>query len=127
MVNVLSIRCAGFLACVLLMTLFALAPVVQGATYYVKTNGNDAAAGTTWATAKQTIQAAVDIAADGDDVWVTNGLYQTGTRITPGSTNGTLNRRIKIQYPETSPGLRPQSVRWCGPGKYPGRHLGCHR
>jgi hypothetical protein len=52
--------------------------------WYVATDGDDSAAGTSWASAKQTIQAAVDLATAGDTVWVSNGVYETGTRVTPG-------------------------------------------
>ena len=45
---------------------------------YVTTNGSDTADGLTWATAKRTIQAAVDIAGVGKTVWVSNGVYDTG-------------------------------------------------
>lgn len=50
----------------------------SAATYFVTTNGNDVAAGTNWATAKLTIQAAVDASATGDRVVVSNGVYATG-------------------------------------------------
>ena len=56
------------------------------ADWHVATNGSDAAAGTNWATAKATIQAAVDAASTGDVIWVTNGVYQTGGRAASGST-----------------------------------------
>ena len=42
---------------------------------YAAQSGDDAAAGTNWATAKRTIQAAVDAAADGDSIWVGDGTY----------------------------------------------------
>lgn len=60
--------------------------------YYVAPSGNDAAPGDTWSTAKQTIQAAVDAAVAGDTVWVSNGVYATGTQATPGFT--TSNRVV---------------------------------
>jgi hypothetical protein len=46
--------------------------------------GNDANDGSSWALAKQTIQAGVDAAASNDTVLVTNGSYNTGGRIPPG-------------------------------------------
>ncbi len=54
---------------------------------------DDSGDGLSWATAKQTIQAAVDLAADGDTVLVTNGVYNIGTRLTPG---GLFNNRLVI-------------------------------
>ncbi|HEY3268170.1 MAG TPA: right-handed parallel beta-helix repeat-containing protein [Armatimonadota bacterium] len=41
----------------------------------VKTDGDDSADGLTWATAKKTVQAAVNVAAGGE-VWVAKGTYQ---------------------------------------------------
>ena len=52
----------------------------RAADWHVAMNGNDAADGTSWATAKQTIQAGVDAAADGDTVWVSRGVYGNGLR-----------------------------------------------
>jgi hypothetical protein len=46
-----------------------------GTIHYVSPGGNDSNAGTSWALAKQSIQAAVDNAAVGDTVLVTNGVY----------------------------------------------------
>ena len=70
-------------ALALLLACGALLPA-RAATWYVATNGSDAATGTTWAEAKQTIQAAVDLAAAGDTVLVSNGVYATGVTVTPG-------------------------------------------
>ena len=70
--------------------------VVQSAgvqTYYVATNGNDTANGISWATAKKTIQAAVDLTAAGDTVLVSNGVYATGLRLTP---NFSSSNRVVI-------------------------------
>ena len=48
-------------------------------TYYVDAaQPDDSGEATNWATAKQTIQAAVEMTADGDTVLVTNGIYDVG-------------------------------------------------
>jgi hypothetical protein len=57
---------------------------VGAATFYVASNGNASGPGTTWANAFNTIQAAVNAAASGDTVLVTNGIYSSGSRGTPG-------------------------------------------
>lgn len=57
-----------------------LLPQARAETWYVKVNGSDAAAGTNWPTAKKTIQAAVDLAVDGDTVLVADGTYASGGR-----------------------------------------------
>jgi hypothetical protein len=51
---------------------------------YVTTNGSDSADGFTWATAKRTIQAAVDAAGIRKMVVVSNGVYNTGGGIVMG-------------------------------------------
>jgi hypothetical protein len=62
--------------------------------YYVDASRpSDAGDGLSWATAKRTIQAAVDVARDGDTVLVTNGVYNSGVRVTPGHT---LNNRVLV-------------------------------
>lgn len=67
---------------------------VFSAEYFVDASmSDDTGAATNWATAKQTIQAAVDLTVDGDTVWVTNGVYDVGGRITPG---GVSSNRICI-------------------------------
>ncbi len=69
----------------LLIMLLALVSVAQGAGLdrYVSTNGTHDVTGgfTNWVGAATNIQAAVDKAAAGDTVWVTNGVYQLSAQI----------------------------------------------
>lgn len=63
---------------------------VEHVIQHVAMSGNDAAAGTNWATAKQTIQAAVDDSIYGGLILVSNGVYNTGARAY--TANATSNR-----------------------------------
>lgn len=73
------------------------------ATFYVNSaRPDDSGDGLSWATAKKTIQAAVDATVDGDTVLVTNGVYNTGVTVTPGFS---LNNRVVI-----TKGIAVQSV-----------------
>ena len=65
------------------------------AEWFVATNGSDSADGTSWATAKLTIQAGVDAAASNDTVWVSNGVYDTGVRLDYGA----ISNRVVIDKP----------------------------
>ena len=52
------------------------------AEYYVDASRpDDSGSAISWASAKQTIQAAVDLTRDGDTVWVTNGTYVLSSKI----------------------------------------------
>ena len=67
---------------------------LHGVTHYVDVNnGSPSAPYTSWATAANTIQDAVDAATGGDNVLVTDGVYSVGTRVTPGYS---LSNRLVI-------------------------------
>ncbi len=67
---------------------------VHASTYYVDASRpDDTGDGTSWEIAKKTIQAAVDLTLNGDTVLVTNGIYNSGVKATPGYT---LNNRVVI-------------------------------
>jgi parallel beta-helix repeat protein len=57
------------------LAFFLLPADVFGATLYVKTTGNDANPGTSWAAAKKTVQAAINAANALDEIWVAAGTY----------------------------------------------------
>lgn len=59
---------------------------------YVSPFGSDSRIGTNWATAKATIQAAIDASSIAGTVWVTGGVYSAGGRIM----DGTLSNRVAI-------------------------------
>lgn len=68
---------------------------------------NDSGDGTSWATAKKTIQAAVNLATNGDTVVVADGVYNKGQTITPG---GLSSNRVVITRPITVRSLNGADV-----------------
>ncbi|MDD2597686.1 MAG: MBG domain-containing protein [Kiritimatiellae bacterium] len=72
-------------------TEIAMGAEPQSNLYYVDaTHGSDAHSGRHWTTAKQTIQAAIDLCDLGGTVWVTNGTYAITTQVS-------INKGITVQ------------------------------
>lgn len=75
---------------VILLILFLPAPgrVRAGVRYYVKPTGNDNNSGTSWSQAFATLRKALNIAGNGDEIWVAAGTY---TPTTDGNREATLS------------------------------------
>jgi hypothetical protein len=78
------------IAVALLCTVVTL---VTAETRYVSPSGSGTPPYTNWATAAKTIQIAVDFAGAGDLILVGDGIYNTGTTLTPG---GTTSNRVVV-------------------------------
>jgi hypothetical protein len=75
------------------VALLVTATCALSATHYVDLNSlNPMPPYTSWATAATVIQDAVDAAASGDEVLVTNGLYTVGGK----AINGALTNRVAL-------------------------------
>jgi hypothetical protein len=62
-----------------------VATLLNAGEFYVDASRpDDSGDGTSWATAKHTIQGGIDAAAANDTVWVTNGVYNEGASINAG-------------------------------------------
>ena len=81
---------------------------IHATTLYVDANSAAPAAPyTSWATAAQNIQDAVDASIDGDQILVTNGLYNTGGKPVGG---GTLTTRVALTNAVTVQSVNGASV-----------------
>ena len=104
----------------IIRTVWALGVLsAQSATYYVDCNRPDNTGdGLSWATAKRTIQAAVNAAASGDTIRVGPGTYGEGTTVTR---SGTLMNRVvctKNVTIESTDGAAAASYRSTSPRRW---------
>jgi hypothetical protein len=92
--------CANLVPFILLFMLGLCGRTHAATPYYVSDiSGSDTNNGLSWATAKATIQAAVDTASAGDTIWVGDGVYDTGSRLSPGQI--LCKSRVVIDKPLT--------------------------
>ena len=83
----------------LLLCLLALLCPAHGADFFVALDGSNVAPYNSWATAATNIQNAINAAAKGDTVWVTNGVYASGGKALAGDvlTRVLVNKALAVR------------------------------
>ena len=80
--------------------MFSLGLFAHGGTLYVDLNSaNPTPPYADWSTAATNIQDAIDASTDGDQIWVTNGIYQTGGKVMAGNLTNrvVLDKAVTVQ------------------------------
>src|ERR1700744_6528170 len=83
----------------ILLALFS-SVCVRGTDYFVDlNNSNPQPPFSNWNTAATNIQDAIDASLDGDGIWVTTGVYQTGCKVMAGNLTNrvALNKAVTVQ------------------------------
>ena len=82
-------------------TLICFAMTATATVFYVNvSNTVPATPFNTWSKASTDIQSAIDAASDGDQIWVTNGVYQTGGQTVNGyalTNRVVINKAVTVQ------------------------------
>src|SRR5690349_6822667 len=77
---------------------FSVATVSAATVRYVNVgNSSPVSPFTSWATAATSIQSAIDIAASGDVILVTNGVYQSGSKSMNGLNRVAVDKAVAVQ------------------------------
>jgi len=77
-----------------LVLLFSLS-YLNAATFYVHTSGDDTNNGTSWATAFETLQKALEEVEAGDEIWVAAGTYYPTSDYGLGGSDRYMHFRMK--------------------------------
>lgn len=88
---------------VLVLTVLLHSEIANAADRYVSLFGNSTLPYTNWVTAATNIQLAIDVAVDGETVWVAPGIYNSGFKTNSGGRNRVLiDKPIKVHSSQGS-------------------------